>query len=216
MKRLFAKSLGTAALALAVAFGASSARAGTSFDFLFSMDHVSNDRQLFLNLAVSNYGYDQVVLEPVLPRIRYVEVDLPVVLFLAHESGRPPDFIVDLRARGLSWSVIFSRCDVSPQVLFEGIDADPGPPYGNAWGYWKKHPRAARFSDADIAGLVQVQIGSRVAGMRAYELARARGNGRQVFAFVAEKKGRPYHDHADRPSKAGGPHGKKGKGRGRH
>ena len=215
MKRLIAKSLGTAALALAVVFGAPSARAGASFDFLFQMDRVSDDRQLFLNLAVSNYGYDQAVLEPVLPRIQYVEVDLPVVLFLAHESGRPPDYIVDLRAGGLSWSAVFTRCGVSPEVLFQGIDADPGPPYGNAYGYWKKNPRAARLSDADIAGLVQVQIGSRVAGVRTFDLARARGNGRSVFAVVAEKKGRPYHDHAGKPSESRGPHGKKGKGRGR-
>ena len=109
MKSLIAKSLGTAALALAVVFGAPSARAGASFDFLFQMDRVSDDRQLFLNLAVSNYGYDQAVLEPVLPRIQYVEVDLPVVLFLAHESGRPPDYIVDLRAGGLSWSAVFTK-----------------------------------------------------------------------------------------------------------
>jgi len=214
MKHRITKSLITAALALVVAFGASSARAGTSFEFLFHTDRVSDDRQLFLNLAVSNYGYDQVVLEPVLPRIRYVEVDLPVVLFLAHESGRSVDSIVDLRASGLSWSVVFTRCGVAPEILFQGIDADPGPPYGNAWGYWKKNPRAVRLSDSDIAGLVQVQIGSRVAGVRAYDLARARGNGRPIFTVVAEKKGRPYH--AGKPSNEGGPHGKKGKGRGRH
>ena len=198
MKHMIAKSIGIAALA--VTFAAPSARAGASFDFLFQMDRVSDDRQLFLNLAVSNYGYDQAVLEPVLPRIQYVEVDLPVVLFLAHESGRPPDYIVDLRASRLSWSAVFTRCGVSPEVLFQGIDADPGPPYGNAYGYWKKNPRAVRLSDADIAGLVQIQIGSRVAGVRTFDLARATGNGRPVFAFVAERKGRPYHDHVGKPT----------------
>ena len=181
------------ALALALCAAPVPARAGTSFDFLFSMDRVSDDKQFFLNVAVSNYGYDRVVLEPVLPRLRYVEADLPVVLFLAHECGRPPGYIVDLRARGSSWSVIFTRVGVPYDVLFAGIDRDPGPPYGNAWGHWRKQPRGPRLSDGDIAGLVQVQIGARAARMAPYELARARGQGRSIAVVVAEKKGRPYH-----------------------
>ena len=171
------------------------ASAGTSFDFLFSMDRVSNDRQMFLNVAVSNYGYDRVALEPVLPRMQYVDADLPVVLFLAHECGRPPGYIVDLRAQGLSWSVVFNRVGVRPDVLFYGIDQDPGPPYGRAWGYWRKNPRGVRLSDSDISGLVQVQIGARTARMAPYEVARGRGRGTPIEVMVAEKRGRPYHDH---------------------
>ena len=183
-------------LGLALCAAPIPAHAGASFDFLFSMDHVSNDRQMFLNVAVSNYGYDRAVLEPVLPRMQYVDADLPVVLFLAHECGRPPGYIVDLRARGLSWSVVFSNVGVRPDVLFYGIDRDPGPPYGRAWGYWRKNPRGVRLSDNDISGLVQVQIGARTARMAPYEVARGRGRGTPVEVMVAEKRGRPYHgDH---------------------
>src|SRR5215475_12834931 len=56
--------------------GAAPAAAGPSFEFLFNPNRVSNDHQLFLNLAVSNSGYDRAVLEPVLPRIQNVEADL--------------------------------------------------------------------------------------------------------------------------------------------
>ena len=185
--------IGGTILALALCAAPVPARAGGSFDFLFSMDRVSDDRQFFLNVAVSNYGYDRVVLEPVLPRLRYVEADLPVVLILAHECGRPPGYIVDLRYRGLSWSVIFTRVGVPYDVLFVGIDRDPGPPYGNAWGHWRRSPRGVRLSDNDISGLVQVQIGARAARMAPLEMARARGRGTPVAVVVAEKKGRPYH-----------------------
>jgi len=193
MMRLRAGSVAGIFLALVLCAAPVPARAGTSFDFLFSMDRVSNDNQYFLNVAVSNYGYDRVALEPVLPRLRYVEADLPVVLFLANECGRPPEYIVDLRSRGLSWSVIFTRVGVRSDVLFAGIDRDPGPPYGNAYGYWRRNPRGVRLSDSDISGLVQVQIGARAARMRPYEMARARGQGRPVAFYVAEKRGRPYH-----------------------
>ena len=182
-------------LGLVLCLAPQPASAGTSFDFLFSMDHVSNDRQMFLNVAVSNYGYDRVALEPVLPRMRYVDADLPVVLFLAHECGRPPGYIVDLRAQGLAWSVVFQRVGVRQDVLFEGIDRDPGPPYGRAWGYWRKNPRGVRLSDGDISGLVQVQIGARTARMSPYDVCRSRGRGTPVEVVVAERRGRPYHDH---------------------
>jgi hypothetical protein len=83
MMRLRAGSLAGAFVALVLCAAPVPALAGGSFDFLFSMDRVSNDNQYFLNVAVSNYGYDRVVLEPVVPHLRYVEADLPVVLFLA-------------------------------------------------------------------------------------------------------------------------------------
>ncbi len=189
------RAAGIAGIILSVALCAVPvpARAGASFDFLFSMDRVSNDKQFFLNVAVSNYGYDRAVLEPVLPRVQYVEVDLPVILFLAHASGRPPGAIVDLRAQGLSWSVIFTRVGVPYDVLFEGMISDPGPPYGNAWGYWRKNPRDLRLSDNDVTELVQLQIGAQAAGVAPLQLARARGQGRPIAVLVAEKKGRPYH-----------------------
>ena len=200
-------------LALALCSGTRPASAATSFDFLFSMDHVTNDSQFFLNVAVTDYGYSRPVLEPILPRLRYVEVDLPVVLFLAHESGRPVDAIVGQRPQGRSGWGIFERAGVRPDVLFVGIDRDPGPPYGKAWGYWKKRPKVVRFSDADVAGLVQVQIGARAAGLPPYEVARARGQGKRVATLVADKRGRPFH--AGKPGKNGGPeeaaaHGQKG------
>src|SRR6266699_3525886 len=168
-----------ASTALVLATGTAPARAGASFDFLFSRDQVGDDHQYFLNLAFGNYGYGRAVLEPVLPRLRYVEVDLPVVLFLANESGRGVDSIVALRARGMPWSAVFVELGVPLDVLFAGIDQDPGPPYGRAWGHWRNNPR----------------------GVRPGELARGRGG--DVAAYVAERKGRPY-----RPGNSGHDKGK--------
>ena len=168
------------------------AQAGTSYDFLFSASSVSNDNQCYLNLAVSNYAYPRTVIEPVLPRVRYVEQDLPVILFLANVSGRPVDAIVDLRYKGLGWSVIFSRVGVPYDVLFVDIDRDPGPPYGKAWGHWKKNPKRCVLSDTDVVNLVNVQVGHRVTGMSPYDLVRARSGGKSIATVVADKKGRPH------------------------
>ncbi len=168
------------------------AGAGASFEFLFHADSATDDDQFFLNVAVGHYGYGRAELEPVLPRIRSVQVDLPVVLFLAHESRRPPAEIVTLRERGLLWNDVFLKVGVPCDRLFEGVDRDPGPPYGKAWGYWKKHPRDSRFGDDDIRSLVVLQVGGRVTGISSYELARERGAGRPVQYVVVEKRG---HGH---------------------
>jgi hypothetical protein len=194
-------------LALAAASGTAVAAPRASFHYLFDIDRVSNDSQLFLNLTVARYGPERPVLEPLLPRLRNLEDDLPVALFLAHRSYTPLADVVALRARGFSWSVIFTKVEVPVAVLFRGIKEDPGPPYGKAWGYWRKNPKSVRLSDAEIAGLVQVQIGSRWARMSALEMARSRGQGKKVPAMVAARKGRPWQ--AARAEHAGGP----GKGR---
>jgi hypothetical protein len=191
-----------------IAAGPGTAMASTSFEFLFSTGRVTDDHQLFLNLAVTNSGFPRAEIEPVLPRIQYVEMDLPVVLFVAQQCGRPPDYVVNLRAQGLSWSVIFTQLNISPQVLFAGIDQDPGPPYGKAWGYWRKNPSSLTLNDEDIRGLVEIQMGSRWAGSSPYELARARSQGKSVVTLVADKHGRPYHG-------GGADKGEKGKGHGK-
>jgi hypothetical protein len=191
MKR-FQGALLTGALIAGLSLASLPASAGVSFDFLFSASSVSDDNQYFLNLAVGNYGYPRTMIEPVLPRVRYVEQDLPVILFLADISGRPIDAIVDLRAGGLGWSVVFSRVGVPYDVLFVGLERDPGPPYGKAWGHWKKNPKRLALSDSDIASLVNVQVGHRVTGISAYEIARARGQGKSIATVVADKKGRPH------------------------
>lgn len=215
MPRYFARSLRSAAVVLLAGVALAAPAAAADVDFLFSLGHVGNDDQYFLNFTVGNLGYPRTVIEPILPRLTYWEADLPVVLFLARHSRRPVHFIVDLRAQGLGWSVILGRVGLPPDLLFAGIDRDPGPPYGRAWGHWKKRGRGVTLSDRDFAGLVQVQIAARHGGLRAWDLAHGRGQGRHVAVVLADKKGRPYKGKAARAGRSdhGGRDGKPPKGK---
>jgi hypothetical protein len=188
--------------------------AAGSFDFLFSLDHVHDDTQYFLNLAVSHSGAPRQVLEPLLPRVRYLEPDLPVLLYLQHASGWSLPQLVDLRARGASWSVIFTHVGVPQAVLFDGIPDDPGPPYGNAWGYWRKNPRGARLRDSDVCDLVRIQMASGWEGARPFDLARGYAHGVTAPNYVAEKHGRPYRGAGAAPQQAGTPGKSGGHGQG--
>lgn len=204
------------AVVLATLF-AVAARADSRFDFLFRPESAGDDTQLFLQLAVRDHGAERSALEPILPRIRHLDADLPVILLLSRHSGRPPAAVVELRSLGLEWQLIFGRLQVPLDVLFVGIDRDPGPPYGNAWGYWRKDPRGVRLSDDDVSGLVALQVAARLTGLGALELARERGQGRGMAVVVADRHGRPWTAKAKSAPGASGKGkkpGKKPKGKG--
>jgi hypothetical protein len=133
-----------------------------------------------------------------------------VALFLAAESGHPLRHIVKLRAGGHSWEVIFARAEVSLAILFRGIDRDPGPPYGKAWGHWKKQPKSARLSDTDISSWVEIQIGHRLSGSSTFELAVSAGKGTPVFKTVARGKGKAKGHEKAKAHPPGKSKGKKG------
>ena len=97
---------------------------GASFDFLFNVNKVSDDRQFFLNLTVGDSGVDRRVLEPALPRLRNVEVDLPVVLFLARESRRPATINVGA-GRGSEPMSTFHPANMRPSAA-SSASAVPG------------------------------------------------------------------------------------------
>jgi len=174
------------------------AAADASLSFLFDPSSAGDDSQYFLSLAVTNAGYPRSVIEPLVPRIAVVESDLPVVLFLARRCDCPPDRIVVLREQGLQWGVIFQRVGVPIDVLFTGMDRDPGPPYGHAWGYWRKHGRRSVFGDPDVVSLVELQTARAITGRPVVEIVRLRGSGRSTAWVVAESRDRHERHEAQR------------------
>jgi hypothetical protein len=196
-----------AGLAILVLAAAVPAGAFTQYDYLFDPGAVRNDNQMFLNLTVTDSGVARVTLEPLLPRIRYVESDLPVMLFLSRQSGRPVDGIVAMRSRGLSWARIFSDLGLRYDPLFADFDQDPGPRYRTVWTTWRTRPTALRLTDYQVRDLVQVQYGHRLASVPVVEVTRARARGRTPIVFVAEKRGRHYARLGVPPGHGGVPPG---------
>ena len=87
---------------------------------------------------------------------------LPVVGLLSVRASVPPERIVALRGEGLSFLDISIRLGLGPEVFYVPIAADPGPPYGKAWGYYKKTPRARWntivLSDREIVDLANLRL----------------------------------------------------------
>jgi hypothetical protein len=157
--------------------------------------------------------------------------DLAVALFVARQSGRNPDDVLILRGQGLAWWEISLRLGVKPEVWFVPVTRNPGPPYGNAYGRWKKHgkggPDKIALSDAEARDLVAVRMLHEYYGVTA-EMAmdwRASGKGLRELS-AGEYRRRHGGKHANEkdaakvavqadetPGKGKGPqkHGGKGK-----
>jgi hypothetical protein len=106
--------------------------------------------------------------------------ELPVVGLIARRAAVPVERVVDLRLDGHSFLDISLRLGPGPEIFYVPFDADPGPPYGNAWGYYRKTPRerwrTIRLTDGEIVHLANVRLVAdhhHLAPSRVVELHRA-------------------------------------------
>jgi hypothetical protein len=189
---------------------------------------LSDGDRTYLNISAAHFGSDRNETVAVARRLSDPERDLPVLLFLAAESGRSLQFILDLRLGGLSWWEVRARLGIPPDRVIVVLPRDPGPPYGKAHGYYRKHPRGQQaeviLTDAEFADWVGIRVLSQAYGMEPIAVIEARQSGRQLGQVVLEeekkKAGKGGTRGADKKSSAKndsapGNSGSKGKGKGK-
>ena len=76
------------------------------------------------------------------------EYEVSDVLYIYKHSHYPLRHIVDLRLRGASWTQLYTWCGIPQDVYYRSYREiyRPGPPYGNAYGYYKNHGRPDYYS----------------------------------------------------------------------
>ena len=113
------------------------------------------------HVAVSNY-YHVPEREVIVVRERRIPDDeLPVVFFIAQRAHVAPAQIVDLRLRGQSWWDISVRYGLGADVYYVPVAVRSGPPYGRAYGHYKKPRKEWRtivLTDSDIVNLVELRF----------------------------------------------------------
>ena len=131
--------------------------------------------------------------------------DLAVALFIARYGHRSPNEVFVLRGKGLSWWEISVRLGVPPEVWFVPVKKDPGPPYGKAYGPWKKHGKASPakmvLSDADARNLVSVRLLHEYYGVSVEAAMEWRSSGRELKNITAV-------EYRNRHGNSKGQHGK--------
>jgi len=87
---------------------------------------------------------------------------LPVIGLISARTATAPERIFEMRRSGLSFLDISLRLGAGPEIFYVPIERDPGPPYGKAWGYYRKTPRAQWrtivLTDADIVHLANLRL----------------------------------------------------------
>ncbi|HOD35943.1 MAG TPA: hypothetical protein PLR20_10715 [Syntrophales bacterium] len=141
--------------------------------------------------------------------------DLPVVFFMAARAHVAPGVIADLRLGGMNWWDISVRYGIGPEVYYVPVPVVvKGPPYGKAYGHYKKHPRhqwnQIVLQDADIVNMVNLRYVSEYYDYPENRVMKMRGQGKDFVAIdwaaAKESKGKKNRYAMD-----DGKYGKKGK-----
>jgi len=100
--------------------------------------------------AIGNY-YQVPEREVDVVRVRALPPEeVPVAFYVAQRARVSPTVVVDLRRRGVSWADIALHFNFGPDIYY----FQDGPPYGKAYGYWRKHPPR----DAEVIDAVNVHF----------------------------------------------------------
>ena len=142
-------------------------------------------------------------------RIR--DEELPVVFFLASRAHVDPQVIIDFRMRHrMSWLDITFHYGLTPEIYYVPVTR-VGPPYGNAYGHYKKHKKDYKkvvLVDDDVVNLVNLRFMSEYHDIAAEMVMDRRGRGEKFFVMNDEfREEKRTHDDRD---------GDRGKGKDKH
>ena len=190
------------------------ARAGTILDAGISL---GPEGIRGFHLAVSQYFK---VPEPevvVWKQKRIADEELPVVFFLAQRARVAPAAIVDLRLAGKSWMDVVVHYKLGTDIFQVPVTKVDGPPYGRAYGYWKKRgsePTRLILKDSEVVDLVNLRFLSEHYRCPADDVVAARSRGANFIAINTDlgRPGKPGKGH-DEPSPGHGKGKHRGKGK---
>ncbi len=150
-------------------------------------------------LAVGDY-YRVPEREVVIVRDRHIpHEEIPVVFYLAQRAHVRTAAIIDLRLAGKSWLDISLHFGLGPEIFYVPVRETVviGPPYGKAYGHYKKKPkkqwRTIVLSDADVVNLVNLRFISDHYKYEPEKVMKLREKGKNFVAIngevIKEKKG---------------------------
>lgn len=202
-------------LALVLAFGIP-AQAGVSFSASVLWDPNPDDEtQVFLHVSNTAYPVPRDDARRIFSKLDNPGGDYPVLAFIAHTANVDIGAVWRFRRKGHDWFDVMVHFGVRPDVLFVELPRQPGPPYGNAYGHWKKHGNrvTARYvTDDDVRFWVGLHVASRYTGTSP---GRILAYGNSNVRKAASRKYRNDHGHGNKMQSAGFGKGH-GKGKGKN
>lgn len=133
---------------------------------------------------------------------RLRDEELPVVFFLASRAHVDPQVVIDLRMRRrMSWLDITFHYGLTPEIYYVPL-MRVGPPYGKAYGHYKKHKKNYKkvvLVDDDVVNLVNLRFMSEYHGIAAEVVVDRRGRGEKFVVMNSEfrEQNRRHSDRID-------------------
>ncbi|MDW8136304.1 MAG: hypothetical protein RMI74_05895 [Thermodesulfobacterium sp.] len=121
---------------------------------------INNGRITNFYVSLGEYyrvPYDEIVIiKKRYPIIR--DEELPLFFLIISYARVSPDVIIELRRGGLPWYEIMIRFGLEPERIFHRYIIVYGPPYGRAYGHYKKPPKKIILKDYHIIELSQIKF----------------------------------------------------------
>ena len=118
--------------------------------------------------------------------------EIPVVYFIARRARTTPEVIIKMRLGGESWMDISAHFGITADIYYVPVKHHPGPPYGKAYGHFKKRKRQewkkVMLTDAEIINFVNLRFISEHYGYSPDEVIKMRGEGRDFVEINGHAK----------------------------
>jgi hypothetical protein len=179
---------------------------------------IGDDGNLFVNISSRYFERDPSVIQAWGRRFESPD-DVAVFFWIVERSHKSADFVFSLRRQGLAWYEIGSRCGVPVDAWYVKIPSDdPGPPYGKAYGHYKKHKQnpdhRVKLNDRQCRDLVAVRMAHEYYRIPAQTAMDWRRGGDDV-RYIMNREYRQRHGENAQGNQGQGGHGKRGGGHGR-
>jgi hypothetical protein len=136
---------------------------------------------------------------------RIPDEEIPVVLFIAKRANVAPKTIMNLRIGGKSWMDITLHFGLSPEIFYVPVKEVNGPPYGKAYGHFRKNSnkkgKSIVLGDDDVINLVNLKFTSEYYSCPPEKVIRMRKEGKSFVEINGKVKKAKNKEKADNKQK---------------
>ena len=161
---------------LAVGVATMDRETAPSYQYLFDRQKADSDQQRYMNTVFQHARVTPQEVEPLMPELRALWNDLPVVIFTAREAGRPLAEVAGLRKSGLGWAEVRQKLGLPLKALFTGVTGTVPEPYKRAWTEWRMKYRPT-ITDQQVRELSLLQLAHQVTGEPVADIAKKHDRG---------------------------------------
>jgi len=192
--------LGGLLVAAAAVVAAPASHAGVDMSFGINAP-IGDDGNLFFSISSRYFDREPRMVDDWSRRFRNPD-DLTAFLFICSRTRVAPDVVWRYRSMGSSWYDVGVRVGIPVEVWYVPVARDPGPPYGKAYGHWKRHKSdpgyRMRLTDREVRDLVAVRMAHEYYGVNPEVAMSWRRDGTDVRKIMTREYRNRHHRDNDR------------------